>query len=87
MMDGATHIEFLCQRSVGGSVRDCQCFLPNEQGFLECPPETRRPLAKRQAAPPARTGDICATCGGANLVRAGTCLLCRDCGDTSGGCS
>lgn len=32
------------------------------------------------------TGSVCMKCGGSNMVRAGTCMLCRDCGDTSGGC-
>lgn len=32
------------------------------------------------------TGDCCRVCGSTNLTRAGACLLCRDCGDTSGGC-
>lgn len=32
------------------------------------------------------TGDVCVTCGGARMVRTGTCLQCKDCGDTSGGC-
>lgn len=32
------------------------------------------------------TGDCCGQCGSTNLTRAGRCLLCRDCGDTSGGC-
>lgn len=32
------------------------------------------------------SGNICNKCGSINVVRAGTCLLCRDCGDTSGGC-
>jgi hypothetical protein len=39
--------------------------------------------------PPVRqagyTGDVCDTCGGARMVRAGTCTRCEDCG-TSGGC-
>ena len=41
------------------------------------------------ASPPAPglSGDICAACGSPNMVRAGTCLLCRDCGSTDGGCS
>lgn len=32
------------------------------------------------------TGNVCQRCQSINVVRAGTCLLCRDCGDTSGGC-
>ena len=31
------------------------------------------------------TGDVCDTCGGSHMVRAGACLCCQDCG-TSGGC-
>jgi hypothetical protein len=33
------------------------------------------------------SGDICDRCGSPNVVRAGTCKLCRDCGSTDGGCS
>lgn len=32
------------------------------------------------------TGDPCATCGQLTMVRSGTCLTCRNCGATSGGC-
>ena len=31
------------------------------------------------------TGDVCDTCGGSNMKRAGACLVCVDCG-SSGGC-
>jgi hypothetical protein len=30
--------------------------------------------------PPAPSGNVCADCGSANLIRAGTCETCRDCG-------
>jgi hypothetical protein len=33
------------------------------------------------------TGDVCDRCGGSNMTRSGTCLLCLDCGSTLGGCS
>jgi hypothetical protein len=36
--------------------------------------------------PVVSTGNQCDKCGSSNLVRAGTCLVCQDCGDTSGGC-
>lgn len=32
------------------------------------------------------SGNFCQKCMSGNMVRAGTCLLCLDCGDTSGGC-
>lgn len=32
-------------------------------------------------------GDICPTCGGARVIRNGTCELCLDCGTSVGGCS
>jgi hypothetical protein len=80
-----------CARLHGGSVRDCICLLPNKAGFLECPPvalaiDVVQPTVSR---PPPRnlTGDICDHCGSPNMVRAGTCMLCHDCGSTSGGCS
>lgn len=37
-------------------------------------------LAKQAGA----TGDFCKYCNGVNVVRNGNCLLCRDCGETSG---
>lgn len=30
------------------------------------------------------TGDVCADCGGANLVRTGSCVTCQDCGRNEG---
>lgn len=42
------------------------------------------PLPKR---PSDYTGDICSECGSPNMRRSGSCLLCNDCGSTSGGCS
>ena len=30
------------------------------------------------------TGDVCFKCGGAKMVRNGSCLLCVDCGETTG---
>lgn len=30
------------------------------------------------------TGDVCPSCGGANMVRSGSCATCLDCGGTSG---
>ena len=30
------------------------------------------------------TGDVCDCCGGIRMRRSGTCLLCDDCGQTSG---
>ena len=32
-------------------------------------------------------GELCGNCGGFNTLRRGACILCSDCGDTSGGCS
>lgn len=95
-----------CHRLHGGSVKDCACRLPNDAGWLECPPEARGvPMAEPMPPPPLSptgsaaavieksakpkqlAGDLCQDCGSANLQRAGTCLLCADCGSTSGGCS
>jgi hypothetical protein len=33
------------------------------------------------------SGDICADCGSAAMIRTGTCQTCQACGSTSGGCS
>ena len=30
------------------------------------------------------TGNFCADCGGANMIRSGTCEVCIDCGTTTG---
>ncbi len=32
------------------------------------------------------TGDVCGTCGGMRMRRAGPCLVCDDCGNGSGEC-
>lgn len=85
----------ICKRLHGGSVGLCGCRLPlgadGKGGWLECPPQARRVLPKQAAVKVAVerqvTGDICHSCGGPNMMRAGTCLVCRDCGDSSGGCS
>ena len=39
-----------------------------------------------QAAPPGSgyTGNVCTSCGGVRMIRAGTCELCQDCGSTTG---
>lgn len=41
-----------CERLHGGSARDCACMLPNEGGWLLCPPEARGILG------PAPTPDL-----------------------------
>lgn len=90
-----------CHRLQGRSMLDgdgCRCFLA--AGFLECPPEARtvpvtlacaQRIVTRSRMQPRRnvqrSGDFCDNCGGANIVRTGTCLTCVDCGSTSGGCS
>lgn len=73
-----------CHRLAGGSVRDCECRLPNGSGWLPCPSEARGVL--RRSAP-SYSGDICAECGSPSMVRTGTCLTCQNCGSSSGGCS
>lgn len=75
-----------CERLRGGSVRDCECKLPDEGGWLLCPPEARGILEPPPKAEQP-SGDFCDVCGSTNMTRAGTCLVCRDCGSTSGGCS
>jgi len=81
-----------CARLHGSSIRECVCLLPNKAGFLECPPVARTVLQSTAPVVTARppytmAGEFCASCGSPNMVRAGTCLLCHDCGSTSGGCS
>ncbi len=81
----------VCERLYGGSIKDCACRLPNLAGWAECPDEARGILAPAPAPQPAPqprtlTGDICDDCGSPNMTRAGTCLLCLNCGSTSGGC-
>lgn len=76
----------ICQRLRGGSCRDCECKLPNEGGWLPCPPAEE--VVQARAVENVRfslTGDLCMNCGGANMQRAGACMVCLDCG-TSGGC-
>ena len=46
-----------------------------------------RALFAEMAAAPAGsgyTGDVCDTCGSVRMRRNGACLLCEDCGSTSG---
>lgn len=74
----------ICERLYGGSVRDCACRLPSGE-WSECPPEARRVIPKR-ARQPSLSGDCCDDCGSFDMIRAGTCLLCRNCGSTNGGC-
>jgi hypothetical protein len=42
------------------------------------------PGSNGHARPSDPTGEVCGTCGGINLRRAGSCLLCSDCGSTTG---
>lgn len=46
------------------------------------------PPPAKPKAPPAKqagyTGDLCDQCGGARMKRNGACLLCEDCGSSSG---
>jgi hypothetical protein len=72
----------ICRRLYGGSARDCECRLP-AGGWAECPPPARRVIPR--VAPPSLSGDLCDQCGSAQMIRAGTCLLCLNCG-TSEGC-
>ena len=52
------------------------------------PPRETEPTRSATRALEARaagfTGELCASCGGANMVRSGTCSTCVDCGSTSG---
>jgi ribonucleoside-diphosphate reductase alpha chain len=51
---------------------------PNGNGHgTDAPPERPRLMLTS-------TGQICSSCGSADMVRAGTCLTCRTCGATSG---
>jgi hypothetical protein len=91
----------ICQRQIGGSVKDCECMLPNQGGWLECPPEARGILVAYGVGTPATagdefrsvlqhevySGDICQECGSPDMVRTGTCLTCQRCGSSNGGCS
>ena len=44
-------------------------------------PATKQPMGVVLGSP---TGEFCGICGSANMVRAGTCSTCQDCGSTSG---
>lgn len=74
-----------CERQHGGSVKVCECRLP-EGGWLECPPDARGILIESPVAPQ-MSGDACHDCGAFAMVRTGTCLTCQACGSSSGGCS
>jgi hypothetical protein len=79
-------MSMVCQRQYGGSVRYCDCKLP-DGGWAACPPEARGILAPMppQARPASFSGDICDYCGSAQMMRTGACLTCMNCGE-SGGC-
>jgi hypothetical protein len=93
--------DLVCERSRGGSARDCGCRIPLDQGggWHECPAAMRGVLTPRealrpprQAQPPAApvmiTGEFCydPACGGL-MIRTGSCMTCSLCGTSSGGCS
>ena len=52
------------------------------------PPKELPPHAMGDAREIARmqgfTGDVCTTCGGVHLQMAGHCMVCADCGTTTG---
>ena len=45
---------------------------------------TRTPAPQDIARSRGFTGDVCSTCGGFAMKRAGTCLTCQACGSTTG---
>jgi len=70
-----------CNRQHGGSCRDCECRL-SDGTWAQCPPAARGIISFARGQ--GFTGDICADCGGARMVRSGACEVCSDCGATSG---
>jgi hypothetical protein len=48
--------------------------------FAELVPAAPEPPRPR----PSPTGEVCDRCGGANMIRAGACMVCADCGTSSG---
>lgn len=46
--------------------------------------ETMQPSPSFKAREAGYTGDVCGQCGGCKMRRNGSCLLCEDCGLTSG---
>lgn len=64
---------------------------PNMEGQLamSAAPVLERTIAVRQTLKPVSanlgyTGDLCVQCGDAKMVRNGTCLVCLNCGETTG---
>ena len=64
---------------------------PNMEGQLamSAAPVVERTIAIKQTLKPVSanlgyTGDICSYCGGSSMVRNGTCLVCLNCGETTG---
>lgn len=45
---------------------------------------TITPLSKTVARTMGFTGDICLTCGSSLMIRNGACLICQECGQTTG---
>lgn len=61
---------------------------PSELDATPAPPDDPAPFAPAGAAAVARaqgfTGDICRECGKPTMRRNGTCLVCAECGATTG---
>jgi hypothetical protein len=53
----------------------------SEMAPYDPPPHPKPKPSVREAG---YTGDYCDTCGGSRMKRNGACLLCDDCGSTSG---
>lgn len=76
-------LDLLVEREHGGILALPGMPVNNE------PAEPTRQLADRHeqantAMKQGFTGDCCTSCGGYNMRRNGTCLLCTDCGTTTG---
>lgn len=79
------------------SIPTAPAVLPSRSGFLRISPvivapPSLQPQQPEQASGMSRvvartmgyTGDVCLTCGSTRMVKNGTCLLCQECGQTTG---
>lgn len=60
---------------------------PTRSGYDRIVPRSEEKpsgMARTVARTMGFTGDVCVNCGGVRMVRNGSCLMCNDCGTTTG---
>lgn len=60
---------------------------PEELALVTAPVVEAKPVSRHATRDRGYTGAVCGACGGARMVRTGTCESCQECGHSNGGCS